>query len=167
MSNAQRGRLILQEVPSGEVERKVVILLSKFTKRLSIAELNKKVRNTPYALSNDISREKGVLIVEAFQKVGATAVFVPHFTPKPAVEEFKPIDSEPRFTMSASPRASEKPQPVQQQPKKDGYRRVITFLITILLLLSMAYLAYQLWPLIGGRVTEWVSALKTFIQNLF
>jgi hypothetical protein len=90
MSNIQRGQLILKEVPAGEVEKKVVTLLLKFAKNATVEELTEKVRNTPYTLSNDIAAEKAVLILEAFQKLGATAVFIPHVTEKPAAESFTP-----------------------------------------------------------------------------
>ena len=118
MSNAQHGKLILKEVPAGEAERKVVMLLSKFAKNATLEELNEKVRNTPYPLSNDIAAEKAVLIIDAFQQFGATAVFVPHETSKPAAEQFKPIESEPRFTMQPSFVAKEKPSPFSRSPKK-------------------------------------------------
>jgi len=42
MNNAQRGKLILQEVPAGEVEKKVVMLLLKFAKSASVEELTNK-----------------------------------------------------------------------------------------------------------------------------
>jgi hypothetical protein len=128
MSNVERGKLILKEVPAGEIEKKVVTLLSKFAKSASIEELTEKVRNTPYALSNDIAAEKAVLILEAFQKFGATAVFIPHVTEKPEAERFTPVQ-----------------------------------LITILLLLSLGYLTWQLWPVLGDKVIELWSYLKQLV----
>ena len=163
MSDAQQGKLILKEVPAGEAERKVVMLLSKFAKSATPEELNAKVRNTPYALSNNIAAEKAVLIIDAFQKLGATAFFVPHETSKPAPEQFKPIEPEPRFTMQPSFASKEEFQPVQAQPKKNGARRLVMFLVTILFLLSMGYLTWQLWPIIGKHVDGIVSYLKQLI----
>ena len=163
MSNAQQGKLILKEVPAGEAERKVVMLLSKFAKSATLEELNEKVRNTPYALSNDIAAEKAVLIIDAFLKIGATAVFVPHETSKPIPEQFKPVESEPRFTMQPSFVSEEKPEPVQPRTKKNGVRRLVMFLVTILFLLSMGYLTWQLWPIIGKHVEGIVSYLKQLI----
>jgi hypothetical protein len=163
MSNAQRGKLILQEVPAGDVEKKVVMLLLKFAKNASVEALTKKVRNVPYALSNDIAAEKAVLILEAFQKLGATAAFVPHRVEEPAAEPFTPVESEPRFTFH-SPEAPEKTSlPVQPAIKKNGMRRLTTFLVTILLLLSLGYLAWQLWPVFGDKVLEFISYLKQLI----
>jgi len=160
MSTDQRGKLILKEVPKGDVEKKVVRLLLKFAKRASVEELTEKVRRTPYALSNDIAAEKAVLIMEAFQKLGATAVFVPHRIEEPAVEAFIPVESEPRFTFSLPEIPEEEPLPAQPAPQKNGVRRLTTLLVTILLILSMSYLVWQLWPIVGDKVFEFISNLK-------
>ena len=163
MSTVERGKLILKEVPAGEVEKKVVMLLLKFAKSASVEELTEKVRNTPYALSNDIAAEKAVLILEAFQKFGATAVFIPHMTEKPAAEPFTPVKSEPRFTFDPQPDFEEEPPPVQPAAKKNGSRRLTVILVTILLLLSLGYLAWQLWPILQDKVIELWSYLKQLI----
>ena len=160
MSNAQRGKLILQEAPSGEVEKKVVMLLHKFAKSASVEQLTNKVRNVPYTLSNDISAEKALLILEALQNIGATAVFVPHRIEEPPAAPFRPVEMEPRFTFQSPEVAEENPLPVQPAAKKNGMRRLTMFLVIILLILSLGYLAWQLWPLIGDKVLELVSRLK-------
>jgi hypothetical protein len=165
MSNVKRGKLILREVPAGEVEKKVVLLLSKFAKNASVEELTEKVRNTPYALSNDIAAEKAVLILEAFQKFGATAVFIPHMTEKPAAEPVTPLkmESEPHFTFDPRPDFEEEPTPVQPAAKKNGSRRLTVILVTILLLLSLGYLIWQLWPILEDKVIKLWSYLKQLI----
>lgn len=163
MNNAQRGKLILQEVPAGEVEKKVVMLLLKFAKSASVEKLTNKVRNLPYALSNDIAAEKAVLIVEAFQNLGATAVFVPHRFEEPAAELFTPVESEPRFTFRPTEVSEENRLPVQPAAKKNGLRRLTTFLVTTLLILSLGYLAWQLWPVVGKKVLEFISYLKQLL----
>ena len=163
MSNVKRGKLILKEVPAGEVEKKVVTLLLKFAKNATVEELTEKVRNTPYALSNDIAADKAVLILEAFQKFGATAVFIPHVTEKPAAEPITPFRSEQRFTFNPQPDFEEEPPPVKPVAKKNGSRRLTVILVTILLLLSLGYLAWQLWPLLKDKVIELWSYLKQLI----
>jgi hypothetical protein len=160
MSNAPRGRLILQEVPAGDVEKKVVILLLKFAKSASVETLTEKVRNLPCTLSNDIAAEKAALILQAFQKLGATAAFVPHRFEESAAEPFRPVESEPRFTFPPQEAAEEKPLPVQPKAKKNGMRRLTTFLVIILLILSLGYLSWQLWPVFGDKVLELISRLK-------
>jgi len=165
MSTVERGKLILKEVPAGEVEKKVVMLLLKFAKSASVEALTEKVRNTPYALSNDIAAEKAVLILEAFQKFGATAVFIPHMTEKPAAEPFPPVkmESEPRFTFDPQPDFEEESPPVKPAAKKNGSRRLTVILVSILLLLSLGYLAWQLWPLLEDKIIELWSYLKQLI----
>ena len=162
MNNAERGKLVLQEVPSGEVEKKIVTLLLKFAKSASVEELTEKVRNTPYTLTNNIAAEKAVLLLEAFQKIGATAVFIPDMTENPAAEPFTPVISEPRFTFGPATDLEEAPPPVQPaaKKKKNGGRRLTMTLITILLILSLGYLTWQLWPILGDKVIELWSYLK-------
>ena len=149
MSNGQRGRLVLQDVPAGDVEKRIVALLSKFAKSATPEELKTKVRNTPYALSNDIPAEKAMILLEALQKLGATAAFVPHAPLQPPVEEMSPIERARRFTFDPSPTPERQPPAVEHVPKKNVTRRLVTLLVTILFLLSMGYLAWQLWPMLG------------------
>jgi len=163
MSNGYRGKLVLQEVPSGEVERKIVLLLSKFARNVSLEALTAKVRNTPYALSNDIPAEKALILLEALQKLGATAAFVPHAPPPPADEQITTVEFEPRFTFDPAPLPEEKPTPVRSQPRENGTRRLVITLITIIFLLSIGYLAYQLWPILGDKI----RALGSYLRQLF
>jgi hypothetical protein len=163
MSNGERGKLVLKEVPAGEVEKKVVMLLSKFAKTASVEELTEKVRNTPYALSNNIAAEKAVLMLEAFQKLGATAVFIPHMNEKPAAESVTAFKPEPRFTFDPAPELEKEPPPVQPVAKKNRSRRLTVTLITILLILSLGYLAWQLWPIFGDKVMELWKYLKQLL----
>ena len=161
MSNGNRGKLVLQEVPPGEVEKKVVMLLSKFAKSASPEKLTAKVRNTPYALSNDISAEKALIILEALQKLGATAAFVPHAPIQPPAEQITASESESRFAFDPLP--EEEPPPVQPAPGKNGTRRLVMILVTIILLLSMGFLAYQIWPVVGDKIRALGSYLKQLI----
>jgi hypothetical protein len=162
MNSTERGKLVLQEVPAGETEKKVVMLLLKFAKSASVEKLTEKVRNTPYTLSNDISAEKAVLMLEAFQKIGATAVFIPHMIEKPDTEKYTPVISEPRFTFGPAADLEEPPPPSQPAAKreKNGGRRLTLTLVTILLVLSVGYLAWQLWPILGNKIIELWSYLK-------
>ena len=162
MSNGQRGKLVLQEVSSGEVEKRIVTLLAKFAKSVSREELTAKVRNTPYALSNDIPAEKALILLEAMQKLGATAAFVPHAT-QPPVEEITAIERAPRFTFDPPPLQEEKPPAVQSEPRKNGARRLVMMLVTIIFLLSMGYLAWQLWPMLGDKIRELWTYLKQLL----
>jgi cell division septal protein FtsQ len=82
---------------------------------------------------------------------------------EPAAEPYTPVESEPRFTFRSSPAPEEEPLPVQPAAKKNGTRRLAMILVSILLLLSLGYLAWQLWPILGDKVREWVSYLKQLL----
>ena len=159
MSNGHRGRLVLQEVPAGEIEKRVVMLLSQFAKSASIEELTAKVRNTPYTLSKDLPSEKALIVLEALQKLGATATFVPHPSKQPPAQEITPIERPLDFTFDSLPLEEEKPPTAQPKPAKNGTRRLVMILVILLLLLSMGFLAMQLWPLLGDKISGWVTDL--------
>lgn len=163
MSNGQTGKLVLQEAPYGDVEKKVVMLLSKFAKNASPEELTAKVRNTPYTLSNNIPAEKALILLEALQKIGATAAFVPHAPLQQPAEQITVVEPEPRRTFAPPPLMEEESISVQSEPRKNGSRRLVITLITILFLVSLGYLAYQLWPILGDQV----RALGTYLKQLF
>ena len=162
MSNGRRGKLVLQDVPTGQVEKKVVRLLLQFAKNASVEQLTQKVRRTPYTLSNDIEAEKAALIIEAFEKFGAMAAFVPHVTAEPSAEWFTAVESEPRFVMRP-PTVSRKSAyggPIQPQSPKTSVRNIVIFFVFILMVLSFGFLAWQLWPVVKGEIQGLVSYLK-------
>jgi hypothetical protein len=162
MSNGRRGKLVLQEVPTGQVEKKVVRLLLQFAKSASVEQLTQKVKRTPYTLSNDIEAEKAALIIEAFENLGAMAAFIPHVAAEPAAERFTPVESEPRFVMRP-PTVSKQSAyggPVQPQSPKPSARNLVIFLVFILMMLSFGFLAWQLWPMVGDKIQGFGSYLK-------
>jgi hypothetical protein len=177
MDNTQRGKLILKAVPAGKSEKKVVMLLAKFARSASMDALTAKVRNTPYTISNDIEAQKAVLIIEAFQKCGATAAFFPHATIKPATEEpapvqrpsaepdaeaLSPVQKPPVFSFESDSASSVQatPPPSHVRSPKNRARRLTQILVIILLLLSLGYLSWQLWPVIGAKLQELINFLK-------
>lgn len=165
MHNGLRGKLVLQEVPTGQVEKQVVRLLLQFAKNASVEQLTNKVRRTPYTLSDNIEAEKAALMIEAFEKFGATAAFVPNVSAKPVAERFTPFESAPRsFVRPASvPRQSTYGRSLQQPVPKTDIRNLVIFLVFILMLLSFGFLAWQLWPFLKGQIQELVSYLKQLV----
>jgi hypothetical protein len=168
MSNGRKGKLVLQEVPSGQAENKVVRLLLQFAKNASVAALRQRVRRMPYTLSNNIEAEKAALMIAAFEKCGATAVFVPHAAAESAAdpfERFVPVESEPQFTMGlpAVSRPSANGGTLQAKSPANRVRNLIIFLIFILMLLSFGFLTWQLWPVLGGKIQQ----LGAFLKQLF
>lgn len=165
MDNIQRGKLILKSVPGGEAEEKVVMLLLKFAKTASAMQLVQKVRNLPYTLSTDIEAEKAHMFIEAFQKCGATAVFIPHVTEKPAAEQSAPVQRPTVFSFESDPSYMDEatPPPITVKPQKNGVRRLTMILVIILLLLSFGFLIWQLWPVIGDKIQEIINLIKNNI----
>ncbi|MGD2096552.1 MAG: hypothetical protein PVG35_03170 [Desulfobacterales bacterium] len=162
MDNTQRGKLVLKAVPAGEAEEKVVALLFKFAKNASAIELTKKVRNAPYTLSHNIEAEKALLFVEAIQKCGANAVFIPHITEKPASEQLTPVQRPTVFSFEsdAFPIDEATPPPIHVKPPRNGVRRLTMILTIILLLLSFGFLTWQLWPIIGVKIQDMINFFK-------
>jgi len=165
MHNGLRGKLVLQEVPTGEVEKQVVRLLLQFAKNASVEQLTNKIRRTPYTLSDNIDAEKAALFIEAFEKFGATAAFVPHTAAKPVAERFTPFESEPRSFMRPASVSSQSTyaRSLQPPPPKASVRNLVLFLIFILLLLSFGFLAWQLWPFLKDQIQGLVFYLKQLI----
>ncbi len=165
MDATERGKLILKAVPAGEAEEKVVRLLLKFAKTASAIELTQKVRNPPYELSSDIEAEKAAIFIEAFQNCGATAVFIPHITEKPVPEKPALVQSRPDFSFDSDPASAGEitPPPIKVKPQKNGVRRLTMILVIILLLLSLGFLTWQLWPIISVKLQEMIHFLKNNI----
>lgn len=163
MDNIPRGKLVLKTVPTEDAAKKVVLLLLRFAKTASADALAEKVRNTPYTLSNDIEAEKAAVFVQAFQKCGATAVFIAHEAVKPDVEKFTPVEKPPKFSFESLSAAEEAKPPMHVKPKKNGARRLTLMLVLILLILSLGYLTWQLWPIIGVKLQELINFLKNNI----
>jgi cell division septal protein FtsQ len=55
------------------------------------------------------------------------------------------------------------PPPIHVKQPKNGVRRLTMILVIILLLLSVGFLIWQLWPVIGDKVQEMISFLKNNI----
>ena len=160
MDNMERGKLVLKAVPTGETEKKVVTLLLKFAKTASPDELTAKVRNAPYELSKDIEAEKAVLFIDAFQRCGATAVFVPHETAPAAVETAPPVEKEVDFSFGSFMDEEPAPPPLHVKAPKSRSRRLTMLLVITLLFLSFGFLANQLWPVLGVKVQEVINTIK-------
>jgi tetratricopeptide (TPR) repeat protein len=140
MSNEKKGRLILKAIPNKDVEEKVVSYLSGMVKGTTPELIAEKVRKAPLILSKDISAEQGRKIADALQKIGASALFVPHeaegpIQEPPAVEPQRPPVYEP-----PPPRAKHRP---------TNQLRLVLFLI--LLILAVSVLVWQYYPSLGLR----------------
>ena len=153
MSNGQSGILILQDVPAGEVEKKVIEFLAKFAKRARPERIAEKIQQTPYVLSKNISAEKALKIIEALQKLGASAVFVPHTSRDTAAKPAMASELSDAYKLSSPALMRGKTPAVQTKPQ-NGRKRLLTFLVLILLLLLFSYITWQLYPLFADKLHE-------------
>ena len=80
MSSGKKGILLLEAVPTGNVEKKVITFLTKFAKNTTPERIAAKVKQLPYVLSKNISAEVALTVVDVLQELGASAVFyTPYF----------------------------------------------------------------------------------------
>ena len=153
MSNGQNGILILEDVPIGEVEQKVILFLTKFAKRARPERIAEKIKQTPYVLSKNIPAEKALKIIEALQKLGASAVFVPHTPSDTVAKPAMASELSDAYKLSAPALNREKASPDQARPQ-NSRKRLMTVLVLILLLLLFSYIAWQLYPLLADKLHE-------------
>ena len=114
-------------------------------------------------LSHDVEAEKAVMLIDAFQKCGAAAVFMPHATPEEQTAEtetFTPVQKQPDISFDSPPADEAAPVAIRKKPKKNGSRRFILILVILLFCLSLAYLTWQLWPDVGAKFDEIINFLK-------
>jgi hypothetical protein len=120
MSMEKRGKLYLMDVPEGEIEEKVIAFLLNLLKTVSPDQLTQKVRNTPFLLSRDIGADKGRMLADALQKLGASAEFVPHASVEPSADRARPGEASDISGHSTTSALKYKPFPTQ--PKLQKYR---------------------------------------------
>lgn len=147
----QKGKLILREIPTKDIEQRVVSYLSRFFKDASPEFLAVKLRNTPLVLSKNITAENGLKIADALQKLGASAVFVSH-----AVEGASG-QQEPSIKPTDTPAVvNSQPHPEISQPHiltaKHGRRKWGRHAFSLILLsVLLSVLAWQLYPMFSYK----------------
>jgi Tfp pilus assembly protein PilF len=148
----KRGDLVLEKIPTIQVERKIINYLLTLRKDSSRKALAAKLQETPTVLFKDISSERGCLIAAELKALGAAAFFAPH----PLEEETEP---EPPPVKSLKPPPSKKikatPAP---KPKKRGRARL--FLLILLLIIFAAFLVWSMF----SSTSPWLdlfSGVKT------
>lgn len=77
MNSHQRGKLVLIEIPDGNVKRKALAYLLTLMSDASPESLTAKLKNTPLILSKNISAQQGQNIAASLEDLGAYAVFLP------------------------------------------------------------------------------------------
>lgn len=165
MDETRSGKLILRSIPSKEAEEMVVAFLLRFAKNITVEQMAEKVKHTPYVLSSNIAEEKGRKIAKNLKEMGAIAEFEPH-TPEPEFDQYTPeAEVEPSapvveafrtpatsdFIQSelGSPQlAKPKPDLTQERPPTSPSKRLVTALVSVLLIVGLAMLAWQLFRIL-------------------
>ncbi|MCJ7748612.1 MAG: tetratricopeptide repeat protein [Desulfobacterales bacterium] len=151
MRSEQKGRLVLKAVPNKDVEEKVVSYLSGMVKGTTPELITEKVRKAPIILKKDISAEQGWKIVEALQRLGAAAVFIPHEAESAPMKEEPAVESRgPTVYKTSLPEPGSSPSPAPPAKQRPTNRlRLILFLI--LLIVSASVLIWQYYPSLDLR----------------
>jgi len=165
MDTNRKGKLILRSIPSKEAEEMVVAFLLRFAKNTTAEQMAEKVTHTPYVLSSNIAEEKGRKIAKNLKEMGAIAEFEPH-APEPAFEPYTPDDEfespapvlEAIRTsegtdlvpseLSSRQRAKPKPDLTQERSPTSPSKRLVTALVSALLIVGLAMLAWQLFRIL-------------------
>jgi hypothetical protein len=165
MDETRSGKLILRSIPTEEAEEMVVAFLLRFVKNITVEQMAEKVKHTPYVLSSNIAEEKGRKIAINLKEMGAIAEFEPHkhepefdqYTPEaevespaPVVEAFRtPVTTDFIQSELGSPRlAKPKPDLAQERPPTNSSKRLATALVSALLIVGLAMLAWQLFRIL-------------------
>ena len=152
MSSGKKGILLLEAVPTGNVEKKVITFLTKFAKNTTPERIAAKVKQLPYVLSKNISAEVALTVVDVLQELGASAVFIPHTS--------NDTTGRSKFSFGTAERYGPgNPSLLKEshsylKGRQNGKRRLILMLVLILLLLSLSFLFWQLYPLLVGKLDD-------------
>jgi len=153
MNNGQKGILLLEAVPTGDTEKKVVVFLSKFAKNTTPERIAAKVKQTPYVLSKNISAEMALKIVKALLQLGASAVFVPHVSTDITTKSKLSFETSDRYDPVPPPLPRARRLAIPKKPQ-NGKKRLISILVLILLLMSLSFLAWQLYPFLVNKLHD-------------
>jgi hypothetical protein len=153
MDQTRSGKLILRSIPSKEAEEMVVAFLLRFAKNITVEQMAEKVKHRPYVLSSNIAEEKGRKIAKNLKEMGAIAEFEPH-TPEPEFDQYTP-EAEveppaPAVEAFRTPATTAKPKPdlTQERPPTSPSKRLVTALVSALLIVGLAMLAWQLFRIL-------------------
>jgi tetratricopeptide (TPR) repeat protein len=161
-----RGKLYLKDVPEGEIEQKLVAFLLNLLKTVSPDQLTQKVRKTPFVLSRDISAEKGRKLMDALQKLGASAAFVPHVSVEPSADRVRPGESTEIPAHSTTSAPKNMPLPTRPKLQKNRTKQPIIILITILFVFSLSFFIWQNYSLLTAKFFNPKKAQQKTIRTV-
>jgi hypothetical protein len=143
-----RGRLVLLSIPTKETEEMLVSYLGRIVKNVSSEKMARKIKQTPFVLSKNISNKKGEKIAQNLRDLGARAEFVPHLAVARNPDQLSETDL---LEISGSPlreSIQKKSHPSRQQDSPGLGKQIITAIVVICLVAVFSLLAWQLYVLI-------------------
>lgn len=131
------GKLILRSIPTEEAKSRVVAILQKLTKNATPEQIRAKIRRTPTILVSRIAVEKAERIVEAFEKAGANAAFVP----------LRPGELKTSEAGTTAPRVIERPVEIVPPPGRTLRKWLRGTGAVLALVVSLGFLVLEVFPI--------------------
>ncbi len=152
LEKSQWGKLILHAIPSKEAEEMVVSYLARKAKNVTAETLARRIRKTPYVLSQNIAAAKGQRIAHNLRDLGARAEFVPH---EPLSQVFEGLAEEAatpdidsvKVTSGHYRAPRQNPPPTSRAGKK-----LITVIVVVVLIAVFSLLTWQLYHLLSAKI---------------
>lgn len=136
MAGQQRGDLVLERIPTNQIERRVVNYLLKLRQGSSRKALAARIKETPTVLFKDISAARGCMIAGELKTLGAVVFFVPYLP-----EE----EPEPEQTSTETVNPAPEEQVRAYQPPKRKKRKFLKLLTLLFFLVILAALIIKLF----------------------
>ena len=154
VDKSQLGKLILYAIPTTETEEMVVSYLARKVRNVPAEKLARKIRKTPFILSENIAAAPGRRIAQNLRDLGAKAEFVPH-EPRPPV--FKGLSDETSMTDFDSVQVtSEHYKASPHKPPKTSLagKKLMTAIVVLILIAVFSLLTWQVYHLLTVRVFQ-------------
>ena len=142
------GKLVLHSLPTKETEEMVVSYLSRIAKNVSAEKLARRVKITPYVLSNNMAAKKGEKIAQNLRDLGAKAEFVPHDSGARGLEPLSGISLAPEFESIQLMSGQNKPQKLSRPESLPSGKPLVTAIVVIILIAVFSLLGWQVYYLV-------------------
>ena len=151
VDKSQLGKLILYAIPTRETEEMVVSYLARKVRNVPAEKLARKIRKTPFILSENIAAALGQKIAQNLRDLGAKAEFIPH-EPRPPV--FEGLSDEASMTdiESVQVTSAHYKAPQHKQPKSSfAGKKLMTAIVVLILIAVFSLLTWQVYHLLTAR----------------
>ena len=142
------GKLVLHSLPTKETEEMVVSYLSRIAKNVSAEKLARRVKITPYVLSNNMAAKKGEKIAQNLRDLGAKAEFVPHDSGARGLEPLSGISLAPESESIQLMSGQNKPQKLSRPESLPSGKPLVTAIVVIILIAVFSLLGWQVYHLV-------------------